>query len=68
MSQLQVTLKYGESVHVGEDISFTVIRQKGGQLAVSISAPVEMKIRRQERFEKDLLEKESKEFEQHESG
>jgi carbon storage regulator CsrA len=58
VSNLTVTLKYRESVHVGDDISFTVVRQKGDQLSVCVSAPEDIKIRRQERFEKEKLEEE----------
>jgi len=49
---LVLTRKVGEGIIIGDDIRITVIEVKGGGIRLGIEAPAEMKIYRQELYER----------------
>ena len=56
---LVLTRKAGEGIIIGDDIKITIIELKGGGVRIGIDAPREMKVHRQEVF--DRIEQENKE-------
>ena len=56
---LVLTRKTGEGIIIGDDIKITVIELKGGGVRIGIDAPREMKVHRQEVF--DRIKQENKE-------
>jgi carbon storage regulator len=56
---LVLTRKAGEGIIIGDDIKITVVELKGGGVRIGIDAPREMKIHRQEVF--DRIKQENKE-------
>ncbi|SHJ80450.1 carbon storage regulator, CsrA [Malonomonas rubra DSM 5091] len=56
---LVLTRKAGEGIIIGDDIKITVVELKGGGVRIGIDAPREMKVHRQEVFEK--IKQENKE-------
>ena len=53
---LVLTRKAGEGIIIGDDIKITVVELKGGGVRIGIDAPREMKVHRQEVFDKIKLE------------
>lgn len=49
---LVLTRKAGEGIIIGDDIKITVIELKGGGVRIGIDAPREMKVHRQEVFDR----------------
>jgi len=49
---LVLTRKAGEGIIIGDDIKITIVELKGGGVRVGIDAPREMKVQRQEVFER----------------
>jgi len=49
---LVLTRKAGEGIIIGEDIKITIVELKGGGVRIGIDAPREMKVHRQEVFDK----------------
>ena len=56
---LVLTRKAGEGIIIGDDIRITVVELKGGGVWIGIDAPREMKVHRQEVF--DRIKQENKE-------
>jgi carbon storage regulator len=56
---LVLTRKVGEGIIIGDDIKITIVELKGGGVRVGIDAPRDMKIHRQEVF--DRIKQENKE-------
>ncbi|MCF6265847.1 MAG: carbon storage regulator CsrA [Desulfuromusa sp.] len=56
---LVLTRKIGEGIIIGDDIKITVVELKGGGVRIGIDAPREMKVHRQEVFDK--IKQENKE-------
>lgn len=56
---LVLTRKAGEGIIIGEDIKITVVEMKGGGVRIGIDAPRELKVHRQEVF--DRIKQENKE-------
>ena len=56
---LVLTRKPGEGIIIGDDIKITVVELKGGGVRIGIDAPREMKVHRQEVFDK--IKQENKE-------
>lgn len=56
---LVLTRKTGEGIIIGDDIKITVVELKGGGVRIGIDAPREMKIHRQEVF--DRIKQENRE-------
>ncbi len=56
---LVLTRKIGEGIIIGDDIKITVVELKGGGVRIGIDAPRDMKIHRQEVF--DRIKQENKE-------
>ena len=56
---LVLTRKTGEGIIIGDNIKITVIELKGGAVRIGIDAPREMKVHRQEVF--DRIKQENKE-------
>ena len=56
---LVLTRKSGEGIIIGDDIKITVVELKGGGVRIGIDAPREMKVHRQEVF--DRIKQENKE-------
>jgi len=49
---LVLTRKAGEGIIIGDDIKITVVELKGGGVRIGIDAPREMKVHRQEVFDR----------------
>jgi carbon storage regulator len=45
---LILTRKLGESINIGKDIEVRVLKVRGGQVQLGISAPPEIRVMRQE--------------------
>jgi carbon storage regulator len=56
---LVLTRKIGEGIIIGDDIKITVVELKGGGVRIGIDAPRELKVHRQEVF--DRIKQENKE-------
>jgi len=56
---LVLTRKAGEGIIIGDDIKITVVELKGGGVRIGIDAPRELKVHRQEVFER--IKQENKE-------
>ena len=56
---LVLTRKSGEGIIIGDNIRITVVELKGGGVRIGIDAPREMKVHRQEVF--DRIKQENKE-------
>ncbi len=56
---LVLTRKTGEGIIIGDDIRITIVELKGGGVRIGIDAPKEMKVHRQEVF--DRIKQENKE-------
>ena len=56
---LVLTRKAGEGIIIGDDIKITVVEMKGGGVRIGIDAPKEMKVHRQEVY--DRIKQENKE-------
>lgn len=53
---LVLTRKEGEGIIIGDNIKITVVEMKGGGVRIGIDAPRELKVHRQEVFERILAE------------
>ena len=53
---LVLTRKTGEGIIIGDDIRITVVELKGGGVRIGIDAPREMKVHRQEVYERSKQE------------
>ena len=49
---LVLTRKEGEGIIIGDDIRITVVEMKGGGVRIGIDAPRELKVHRQEVFDR----------------
>ena len=49
---LVLTRKQGEGIIIGDDIKITVVELKGGGVRIGIEAPRDLKVHRQEVFER----------------
>jgi carbon storage regulator len=56
---LVLTRKQGEGIIIGDDIKITVVELKGGGVRIGIDAPRELKVHRQEVY--DRIKQENKE-------
>ncbi len=56
---LVLTRKEGEGIIIGDDIKITIVELKGGGVRVGIDAPRDLKVHRQEVFER--IKQENKE-------
>jgi len=56
---LVLTRKIGEGIIIGDDIKVTIVELKGGGVRIGIDAPRELKVHRQEVF--DRIKQENKE-------
>lgn len=54
---LILTRRVGESIHIGDEVSFTVLAVKGNQVRVGIKAPKDVAVHREEVFERIKTEK-----------
>jgi len=55
---LILTRRAGETIHIGNDVVITVIRVRGAQVRLGISAPDDVAIDRGEIFDKKQIEAE----------
>jgi carbon storage regulator len=53
---LVLTRKAGEGIIIGDDIRITVVELKGGGVRIGIDAPRELKVHRQEVYDRILRE------------
>jgi carbon storage regulator len=53
---LVLTRKAGEGIIIGDNIRVSVVEVRGGGIRIGIDAPVEMKIHRQEVYDRILKE------------
>lgn len=49
---LVLTRKAGEGIIIGDDVKITIIEVKGGGIRIGIDAPRDMKVHRQEVYDK----------------
>ena len=49
---LVLTRKLGEGIVIGENVTITIVEMKGGNIRIGIEAPPDMKIYRQEVFDR----------------
>ena len=53
---LVLTRKLGEGIIIGDDITITVVEMKGGNVRIGIEAPRNMKVHRQEVYDRIVQE------------
>lgn len=53
---LVLTRKLGEGIVIGDNVTVTIVEMKGGNVRIGIEAPQNMKIYRQEVFDRIALE------------
>jgi len=53
---LVLTRKLGEGITIGDDVTITIVEMKGGNVRIGINAPKNMKIYRQEVFDRIVAE------------
>jgi len=56
---LLLTRKVGEKLKIGDDVTVSVLGVKGGQIRIGIDAPRDVKVDREEVFQKILKESET---------
>ncbi len=57
---LILTRRTGETIHIGDDITVTVLGIKGNQVRIGVSAPKEVAVNREEIHQRILSERASK--------
>ncbi|MFH0781253.1 MAG: carbon storage regulator CsrA [Pseudomonadota bacterium] len=53
---LVLTRKLGEGIVIGDDITITIVEMKGGNIRIGIDAPRDMKVHRQEVYDRIVQE------------
>ncbi len=53
---LVLTRKLGEGITIGDDVTITIVEMKGGNVRIGINAPKNMKIYRQEVYDRIVEE------------
>jgi len=59
MHMLILTRRVGETVMIGNDVTFTVLGVKGNQVRVGVNAPKEVPVHREEIYERIRRETEA---------
>ena len=54
---LILTRRVGETIHIGDDVRFTVLGIKGGQVRLGIEAPPSISVHRKEIYDRIQQEK-----------
>lgn len=57
---LILTRRVGETVVIGENVTFTVLGVKGNQVRVGVNAPREVPVHREEIYERILAEQQAR--------
>jgi len=57
---LILTRKVGESIMIGESVEVKVLGLRAGQIKIGIEAPKDLKVHREEIYERIRMEQESK--------
>ncbi len=60
---LILTRRSGESLHIGDDVTVTVLGVKGNQVRIGINAPRSVPVDREEIFERKRGESTDRQFE-----
>lgn len=56
---LILTRRIGESIMIGPNVTVTVVDVKGPQVRISVKAPKDVEVRREETYEKTQLERQA---------
>ena len=56
---LILTRRIGETLHIGDDVTMTIVGVKGNQVRVAVEAPKEVAVHRQEIYDKIQAENNS---------
>jgi len=56
---LILSRRIGETLHIGDDITMTIVGVKGNQVRIAVEAPKEVAVHRQEIYDKIRAEKKS---------
>ena len=59
MEMLILTRRVGETIKINDDIGVTVLGINGNQARIGIEAPIDVKVHREEIYNKILAEKET---------
>lgn len=54
---LVLARRVGEKLTIGDNVKVTVVRIKGGEIRLSIEAPLDIKVHREEVYQRILKEK-----------
>jgi len=56
---LILSRRIGETLHIGDDITMTIVGVKGNQVRIAVEAPKKVAVHRQEIYDKIRAEKKS---------
>lgn len=57
MARLVISRRAGESLKIGDDVTVTIVELHGNQARIVVEAPIDVKVNRQEIWERKQKEK-----------